>query len=363
MHPYSNLSAPHFWRRSVPGLPWRELRLAGAPKFQIAPSDRISTAGSCFAQHISRYLRQAGVPTLQAEEPHPLLYQLNVDTASYELFPARYGNIYTARQCLEMLRQATNQMPIIHDYVEQDGRWYDLLRPNAVPNGFATLAEAQHDRIYHLVCVNHMFSTSDVFVLTLGLTECWYHAESGHTYPVCPGTARGQYNPEVHKFRNLTHAEVTADLEQLIAALKELNPSLKLILTVSPVPLVATYTDQHVLVASSYSKSVLRAAAGEIEARHAHVAYFPSYEIISHVASFGQYLASDLRDVADRGVHHVMTSFLDSYLGNHAADAASSADGLPSAAPRPKPAYIEAPVANTAVECEEIFNEAPGMAR
>jgi hypothetical protein len=83
---------------------------------------------------------------------------------------------------------------------------------------------------------------------------------------------------------------------------------------VSPVPLVATYTSANVLVASSYSKAVLRAAAGEVEARHPHVAYFPSYEIISHAASFGQYLESDLREVAARGVHHVMTSFLGNFL-------------------------------------------------
>jgi len=78
------------------------------------------------------------------------------------------------------------------------------------------------------------------------------------------------------------------------------------------VPLVASYTNKNVLVASMHSKSVLRAAVGEIEARHSHVAYFPSYEIISHPASFGQYLASDLREVTERGVHHVMDCFLSS---------------------------------------------------
>jgi hypothetical protein len=352
MHPYSDLPDQNFWRRYVPQQPWRDLQLAGTPKFRIAQADRISTAGSCFAQHISRYLRGAGIPTLQAEVAHPLLFELGAETASYELFSARYGNIYTARQCLELFRQAFGQMPVIHDYAEDKGRYYDLLRPNAVPDGFSTLDEARHDRAYHLACVRHMFATSNVFVLTLGLTECWQHADSGHTYPVCPGTARGQYQPQLHRFHNLSHAEVTADLEQLIAGLREVNPALRLILTVSPVPLVATYTSGNVLVASSYSKSVLRAAAGEVEARHAHVAYFPSYEIISHAASFGQYLDSDLREVADRGVHHVMTSFLGSFL--ESAPAAAGAAPMPAAAP---PVHIKAPVADTAKECEEMFND------
>lgn len=352
MHPYSDLPDQNFWRRFVPQQAWRDLALAGTPKFRIARSDRISTAGSCFAQHISRYLRETGVPTLQAEVPHPLLYQLDGETASYTLFSARYGNIYTARQCLELFRQAFGLIPAIHDYAEEKGRYYDLLRPNAVPDGFASLEEAQHDRLYHLACVRHMFQTSNVFVLTLGLTESWYHAEGGHTYPVCPGTARGTYQPQLHQFRNLTHAEVTADLEQLIAGLRQVNPELKLILTVSPVPLVATYTADNVLVASSYSKAVLRAAAGEVEARHAHVAYFPSYEIISHVASFGQYLDGGLRDVAERGVHHVMTSFLGSFLESAAPAATPDAP-----AGTPAPVHIMAPVADTAVECEEIYNE------
>jgi hypothetical protein len=352
MHPYSDLPDQKFWRRYVPKQPWRDLQLVTTPKFRIARSDVISTAGSCFAQHISRYLRAAGVPTLQAEAPHPLHVELGGETASYELFPARYGNIYTARQCLELFRQAFGLMPVIHDYAGQQGRYYDLLRPNAVPDGYASLDEARNERLYHLACVRHMFASSNVFVLTLGLTESWRHAGNGHTYPVCPGTARGQYDPQQHQFHNLTHAEVTADLEQLIAGLAAVNPGLRLILTVSPVPLVATYTSDNVLVASSYSKAVLRAAAGEVEARHAQVAYFPSYEIISHAASFGQYLESDLRDVAERGVHHVMTSFLGSFLEGGEAAAAPQP-----AAIQPAPAAIKAPVLDTAAECEEMFND------
>src|SRR5689334_16646909 len=43
---------------------------------------------------------------------------------------------------------------------------------------------------------------------------------------------------------------------------RELNAKVKLILTVSPVPLVATATHEHVLLASTFSKSVLRTACG-----------------------------------------------------------------------------------------------------
>jgi hypothetical protein len=52
------------------------------------------------------------------------------------------------------------------------------------------------------------------------------------------------------------------------------------ILTVSPVPLAATFTGRDVLVANMYSKSVLRAVAEEIRARFDFVDYFPSYESV-----------------------------------------------------------------------------------
>jgi hypothetical protein len=103
-----------------------------------------------------------------------------------------------------------------------------------------------------------MFEQSDAFIFTLGLTEIWQNVHSAHCYPVCPGTARGQYLAETHQFHNLTHAEVVADLSALIAGLRRYNPTLKFIFTVSPVPLVATHTSNNVLTASVYSKSELR---------------------------------------------------------------------------------------------------------
>lgn len=354
MHPYSHLPDQSFWSRFVARSTWRELALCDEPKFRLSKSDKIATAGSCFAQHISRYLNAAGCSTYIAETAHPLTLETGGEAQSYQTFSARYGNLYTARQALELFRQAFGLMPVIHDYAEEEGRFYDLLRPNAVPGGFFSLAEARADRAYHLRCVRRMFETANAFVFTLGLTECWYNAAAGHTYPACPGTARGQFDPALHRFRNLTYPEVLADLEALLRGLSEVNPALKVILTVSPVPLVATNTSKNVLLASSYSKSVLRAVCGDIEARFDNVQYFPSYEIISHVASFGQYLESDLRGVVERGVGHVMDCFMKALLKT-GPDEEAPAAAPAAAAPGASAASLTAHFLD--VECEEIFNE------
>ena len=354
MHPYSNLPERNFWNKFVPKLAWRELILTDDPKFRIKSTDRISTAGSCFAQHIARYMEKIGLAPYVVEQPHPHMIQFGGNVASYKLFSARYGNVYTARQCLELFRQAFGRIPIIQDFVEENGACYDLLRPNILPEGFETIGEAIADRTYHLGCVKKMFETSDVFVFTLGLTESWYNAQGGHTYPVCPGTARGTYRPDKHCFRNFTCAEVIADLDELIGSLREVNPNIRIILTVSPVPLVATYTGKNVLIASSHSKSVLRAACGEVDARYDHVQYFPSYEIINHVASFGQYLESDLRGVAERGVAHVMEQFFTSFYGPALERPQEEPLRLPVST---QEAHSDAVSRFFQVECDELFNE------
>jgi hypothetical protein len=315
-HPYRNLPASKFWKEFVTDTPWRELKLNIDPKFIIRKEDKVITAGSCFAQHISRYMRKVGLEIFNAEPPHELMTQYGANTDSYTQYSARYGNVYTSRQCLELLKQSIGEMATVEDFAEEDGRWFDLLRPNITKKGFSSLNEAKADRRFHLTCVNKMFAQADIFIFTLGLTECWFNSVGGHTYSSCPGTIRGIFNPDLHLFRNLNFSDIECDLMSLLNYLNKHNEKLKIILTVSPIPLVATYTNQDVLLASSYSKSVLRAVAGDLQSRFENVAYFPSYEIVNHVASFGQYLSGDLREVSERGIKHVMECFLETFCGN-----------------------------------------------
>jgi hypothetical protein len=146
-------------------------------------------------------------------------------------------------------------------------------------------------------------------VFTLGLTECWRARDDGAVYPLCPGVAGGTFAPDQHEFHNLTVRETVDDLCASINALRRINPKARVILTVSPVPLVATASGEHVLVATTYSKSVLRVAAQEVVEALEDVFYFPSYEIITGNHSRGSYFAEDLRSVTEQGVSHVMRVF------------------------------------------------------
>lgn len=306
--PYQSLPRESFWR--VASSAWKKGRLDNIykPKFEITADTAIASAGSCFAQHIGRHLKTRGFNYLDTEPAPFPLPEAELAEFGYGLFSARYGNIYTSRQLVELARDAF--MDRLHDEVwESDGRFFDPFRPTIEPNGFGSREEALAMRGSHLAAVRKLIRQTEVFIFTLGLTESWYNTETGYTYQICPGTTAGSFNPDLHGFRNLRFGEVLADLKGFITSCRRRNRKLKFLFTVSPVPLVATATAGHVVPATGYSKSVLRAVAGQLANDLEHVDYFPSYEIISSHLSAGGGYAADLRDVRDDAVSDVMDVF------------------------------------------------------
>ena len=71
---------------------------------------------------------------------------------------------------------------------------------------------------------------------------------------------------------NFRVTQVLGDIREAFDFVRDRNPRIRFLITVSPVPLVATAEDRHVLVSTVYSKSVLRAVCGELEAQYDDVA-------------------------------------------------------------------------------------------
>lgn len=316
MHPYKILPKTAFWRSSVSQTSPEAVDPIGPLKFKISTEDKVMTAGSCFAQHIARYLKNTGFNYLVTEKAHPLLSDYHSEKSNYGIFTARYANIYTTRQMLQLLKRAYGIFKPQEDRWDNEaGGYLDPFRPQIQPGGFSSIGEYEADRIQHFGAVRQAIEELNVFVFTLSLTECWISSRDGAVFPLCPGTSGGEFKPEEHNFYNMTVLDVLRDLEEIKSFINEKNKYAKFIFTVSPVPLAATACKDHVLTATIYSKSVLRAAAGEFASRHDDVAYFPSYEIITGSFNRGHYFAEDLRSVTEDGVGHVMKLFLKHYGG------------------------------------------------
>lgn len=310
-HPYKNLPPKSFWRTAISQRHFSEIDEIAAP-IQITQSDRIATAGSCFAQHIGRNLRESGANYLDLEPAPSFLSGEEAKRHGYALYTCRYGNIYTTRQLRQLVETAMGQRETESLVWERGGRFFDALRPSVDPGGHGDPADIVKLRAQHISKVREMLETLDVFVFTLGLTECWLRRSDDLALPTAPGTIAGDFDPDAYYFQNFRYPEIYEDLSWVREQLKSFNPNARMILTVSPVPLVATASGDHVLAATTYSKSTLRAVAGDLARDFDDVFYFPSYELIATHPMRGAFFNPDLRTVNDFGVNFVMKTFFSS---------------------------------------------------
>ncbi len=232
----------------------------------------------------------------------------------FGVYSARYGNVYTTRQLLQLLLRATGEFTSSESAWEWKGGFVDPFRPTIEPVPMDSAEEVLACQTSHLASVLRLFQQTDVFVFTLGLTEGWQSRSDGSVFPVCPGTQGGSFDDARYSFVNFSYPEVIADLEAFMLRARQINPEMKFLFTVSPVPLMATATQDQVVVASTYSKSVLRAAAGYLAERYAYVDYFPSFEIISSHVMTGRFYSADMRGVEHPGVEHVMRQFFNEHV-------------------------------------------------
>lgn len=129
-------------------------------------------------------------------------------------------------------------------------------------------------------------------------------------------------------FLNQDYDRVRKNLVKTITLIRQhRNKGPKVLLTVSPVPLTATNSGNHVLVATMESKSVLRAVAGHVAANLKGVSYFPSYEIINSPVFRGAFFEPNLRSVSSQGVAHVMACFFAGLGGDALAEVEIPAAG------------------------------------
>jgi hypothetical protein len=314
-NPYQNQPDLAFWSRSVSrNFNADALRNDESQSFLFRKDDLIVSAGSCFASNLIPWIEKEGLEYLRTEKL-PSQFENLPENLGYRNFSAAYGNIYTARHLLQLYEQALGVRRPIEDRWHIDEMVIDPFRPGLA---YSAESNAEFDllKASHLRAVLDAFHNATVFVFTLGLTEAWQSKLDGSVFPACPGTISGKFDEAKHEFKNFTVDEITEDLTKFIELLRESNPTVRFIITVSPVPLVATATTSHVLLASTYSKSVLRVAAQQVSSQLQDVTYFPAFEIITGPQAPFEYFERDRRNVSEIGVADVMSALLKDLPGS-----------------------------------------------
>ncbi len=247
-------------------------------RFRLRKDDRVFAMGSCFARTIEQILVRRGLAVESVTDVFD-----RWETVDPRLRPAQFVNKETPAAMLNELVWALVPGESFPEeaLVRHEGEeWID---PHSSRLLKFTGREETLTRRKLLIESFGRIRGCRVVVLTLGLVEVWFDRTTGHYLNMSPTSAVLAAHPGRYVFRVLEYPEVRSLLDGMRSLLKErVRPDIQIIVTVSPVPLIATFSGRDVVVANAYSKAVLRAATEAWAAVHDDVQYFPSYEIVTN---------------------------------------------------------------------------------
>ncbi|MCB9053415.1 MAG: GSCFA domain-containing protein [Lewinellaceae bacterium] len=244
--------------------------------FRIGYQDHILSLGSCFAEHIGRRL---------------------ADHHFYSLLNP-YGILYNPLSIAQGLQRLLQDAPFQQSgLLEHQGLWHSFFHHGAFSHPGREEALERINAAYRRA--QGFLLTANRMILTLGTAYVFTYRPSGEVVANChklPGTA--------FERRRLTPREVIAAMEPVLYELKNRQPELEVILTVSPV--------RHLrdgLVENQRSKAVLLLACSELSRQLPFAHYFPSYEIQMDELRDYRFYAPDLIHPSDVAIDHIWQRF------------------------------------------------------
>jgi len=278
------------------------------PGFRLRREDKLFAIGSCFARGIESALIEQKMDVLST-------------TTEFDSFPAindelRLGftNKYNTFSIHNELRWALDPAADFpRDSLVEigNGLFYD---PHTNPALQLAGLEETIRRREIIQSVTSRIAECRVVIITLGLVEVWRDKLADVFINTAPIPVAQCSHPDRYELHVTNFAQNFSNLERIHALLSQFgHADVQIVVTVSPVPLMATFSGEDVVLANTYSKSLLRTVAQEWAAAHKNVHYFPSYEIVQNSDRLVTW-EEDLRHVKGKVAEHIMKLFLRHYL-------------------------------------------------
>ncbi len=161
--------------------------------------------------------------------------------------------------------------------------------------------------------VRNKIRSSTHIVLTVGVAPGFFHVDDGQF--AFAGNYRELLKSGRIRMRTTTCSENVENIGTMLSLMKRIAPAAVKIITVSPVPLMATTELPSVVLADCVSKSTLRAAVHEVVSADPEIIYFPAFEIVRWLSGYTKaevYGADDQnsRHVSNWVVEFIVASFL-----------------------------------------------------
>ena len=234
------------------------------PKFKFRRDDKFYAIGSCFARGIENALAAQNVVVESAASEFARLQPANRRTSGLG-----FTNKYNTYSILNELRWALDpdaKFPRDSIVPLTKTKWYD---PHTNPTlEFVDLEQTLERRALTQTVTKRIKSCRAVIV-TLGLAEVWRDVKANVFVNRTPMPSLFKTDPDRYEFQLSTFAQNWANLEMIHRLLMMYGHSdVHIIVTVSPVPLMNTFSTMDIVVANSWAKSLLRAVSQEWAAAH-----------------------------------------------------------------------------------------------
>jgi hypothetical protein len=264
----------------------------------IDRSRAVASMGSCFAREIKEQLVRRGFRYVQTEHNRWSGHA----SCSWE-------RVYSVANACQILDYSIAGNVAPERFYAHGSKLFDLWRNKVA---YDTREEAEADVARHVEASRTALERAELFILTLGQNEVWKNRGAGWFYATRPPGPLADSGEAV--LTRLSVEENVRYLERFHRSLLALNPGVRLLVTLSPVPSLATFYDENVVQRSVWNKSILRAAIGGfLESSPESVEYFPSYEIVQ--CWRGNPFLADNRHVKPEVVDAIMESFFETFTG------------------------------------------------
>ncbi len=251
----------------------------------LSRGTKITAFGSCFALHITKHLTKIGFDLSRDRDPDIYISSIGEGLVNSHALLGQFEWALLDKKPPENLW---------HGFKAEDYGYDEDIRQRT----------------------RKVFLETEFFIITLGLSEVWYDEVTGGVF--WRAVPLEKFDASRHKFRVSTMAETKANLEYIYALIREHVPRAKVLFTLSPVPLAATFrpVSMQKPPRTPLSKAILRAALDEMIREHGddqntRLFYFPSYEISQEL--FPQRFQNDGRHLATDIVHTIMSIFESTY--------------------------------------------------
>jgi hypothetical protein len=332
---WKNLNQGHqdgrisWWNRRLADKSWAEdsmicrvkkgVIFPAVPQKPVIKKDsNVYTLGSCFARRVEEALMAKGINCLSnpvrvwsetclkmygelPSDPNEFVHLYNVPSMYYALRWALDPGFPFPKAGL--VRLSTGHYRDYHSHDTQ--RFCDRFKTE------------EEMLLFHDTAFNQLFkgiAKCQVIIFTLGLIEAWFDHETGFYLNTTVDQQSVERFPGRYTFEVIDHQTNLDYLEKIYALLKQHCPNpFHIFITVSPVPLGATFTERDILVATHFSKSLLRVLAEEWAWRHEEITYFPSYEMALY-SPRPEVWAEDQMHVTFECAMHIVDHFLEAHL-------------------------------------------------